>query len=333
MSFDFKSIIGQEDLKNYFKIILENKTISHSYIILGERLSGKKLIAKSFSKSLLCEKMAYNACNKCKSCHQIETCNNMDLIYVEHDKKDTVSVEDIRKQIIDTLYIKPYSNRYKIYIIDEAEKMTKQAQNAILKTLEEPPLYAVFLMLSTNYDKFLPTILSRCIKLKIEPIEEDKIKNYLMQEYKIPDYKAIEVAKFSGNNLGKAILSLTNTESIEEKEEFLKIIKSLPRYNSVDIHELIINIEKNKKEFIIMIINNLTLWFRDVLLYKSTKDRENILFSSELNTISVMSKTSYLKLNFILESIFDSQKRILSNVDISKVLEVLLIKIKENINA
>ena len=89
--------------------------------------------------------------------------NQPDIIYVTHEKPNTLSVADIRSQLVNDVDVKPYSSRYKIYIVDEAEKMNQQAQNALLKTIEEPPAYAVIILLTTNADAFLPTILSRCV--------------------------------------------------------------------------------------------------------------------------------------------------------------------------
>lgn len=107
--------------------------------------------------------------------------NHPDLIYVTHEKPASIGVDDIREQINDTIQVRPYSSYYKIYIVDEAEKMTVQAQNALLKTIEEPPAYAVILLLTTNQDAFLPTILSRCVQLKLKPLKDSVVKEYLIQ--------------------------------------------------------------------------------------------------------------------------------------------------------
>lgn len=336
MKFDFDTIIGEDDLKNYFKNVLENRTAAHAYIISGSKFSGKKLIAKTVAKSLLCEKEGCLSCNSCKSCHQFENDNNPDVIYIEHEKDNTITVEEVRRQVVDTVLVKPYSNKYKIYIIDEAEKLNKFAQNALLKTLEEPPGYVIFFILTTNLNEFLPTILSRCIKLKVKPVESQKIQDFLISKYKIPDYEAKEVSNLSFGNLGRAIEELNNPLKKERREKFLNLIKSLSRMSILDIHELVADIDKNKedkKEIIDDLVDKLKLWFRDVLLYKSTEDDNNIVFSSEISKISSMSNISYEKLNSMINFIESARKRLLSNVDGNKVLEILLIELKENINA
>lgn len=115
---------------------------------------------------------------ECHSCKQAAGKNQPDIIYVSHEKPNTISVDDIRTQLNNDIVIKPYSSKHKIYIVDEAEKMNQQAQNALLKTIEEPPAYAVILLLTTNAESFLPTILSRCVTLNLKAVPDEKIKNF-----------------------------------------------------------------------------------------------------------------------------------------------------------
>lgn len=139
----------------------------------------------------------------CRSCKQAIDHNQPDIIYVSHEKPNTIGVDDIRTQINNDVDIKPYSSRYKVYIVDEAQKMNQQAQNALLKTIEEPPAYAVIMLLTTNADSFLPTILSRCITLNMKTVKEDVIRNYLMKQCKIPDYQA-DVCRFFAGKCGQS---------------------------------------------------------------------------------------------------------------------------------
>lgn len=105
-------------------------------------------------------------------------------------KSREARVDDVREQINDTIMIRPYSSYYKIYIVDEAEKMTVQAQNALLKTIEEPPSYAVIILITTNQEAFLPTILSRCVQMKLKPLKDFTIKSYLTQNLHIAEKDA-----------------------------------------------------------------------------------------------------------------------------------------------
>ena len=201
----FHDIIGQEQIKEHLQNAISAKKISHAYIINGEKSSGKEFIARVFAMTLQCEKGGTEPCQECHSCKQALSDNQPDIIYVSHEKPNTISVDDIRTQLNNDIVIKPYSSKHKIYIVDEAEKMNQQAQNALLKTIEEPPAYAVILLLTTNAESFLPTILSRCVTLNLKAVPDEKIKKFLMAHYQIPDYQADVCVAFAQGNVGKAI--------------------------------------------------------------------------------------------------------------------------------
>ena len=175
----FKDIIGHEQIIEHLQNAIKMDKISHAYILNGPDKSGKKMLAEAFAQTLQCEQHGIEPCMECHSCKQAVNHNQPDIIYVTHEKPNTLSVADIRSQLVNDVDVKPYSSRYKIYIVDEAEKMNQQAQNALLKTIEEPPAYAVIILLTTNADAFLPTILSRCVVLNLKVVSDDKIKKYL----------------------------------------------------------------------------------------------------------------------------------------------------------
>ena len=177
----FHDIIGQEQIKEHLQNAISAKKISHAYIINGEKSSGKEFIARVFAMTLQCEKGGTEPCQECHSCKQALSDNQPDIIYVSHEKPNTISVDDIRAQINNDIAIKPYSSPYKIYIMNEAEKMTPQAQNAILKTLEEPPAYVVFILATTEPQKLPATILSRCQRFDFGRIPAHQIAGRLRQ--------------------------------------------------------------------------------------------------------------------------------------------------------
>ena len=142
----FQDILGHETIKEHFKKAIAVHKVSHAYILAGEAGMGRKSLANAFALTLLCEKGQTEPCLECHACKQVLSGNHPDLIYVTHEKPASIGVDDIREQINDTIQIRPYSANYKIYIVDEAEKMTVQAQNALLKILEEPPENVLFLL-------------------------------------------------------------------------------------------------------------------------------------------------------------------------------------------
>ena len=213
----FKDIVGQEQLKEHLENAIQLNKVSHAYIINGERSSGKEFIAKTFAMALQCEnRQGTEPCQECHSCKQALSSNHPDIIFISHEKPNTISVDDIRSQINGDVAIKPYSGPKKIYIMNEGEKMTVQAQNALLKTLEEPPEYAVIIILTSNVNAFLPTIVSRCVVLNMKPVKDEQIKKFLMEEMEIPSYKADICVAFARGNVGKARL-------LAKSEEFDKV--------------------------------------------------------------------------------------------------------------
>lgn len=326
----FKDIVGHEQIIEHLKIAIEMGKVSHAYILNGPDLSGKMMIAEAFARALLCEKQDPDGCGECRSCRQSDDRNNPDIIYVKHDKPNTISVDDIRTQLNNDIVIKPYSNQYKIYIVDEAEKMNQQAQNALLKTIEEPPAYAVIMLLTTNADSFLQTIRSRCITLNLKSVKNDVIKSYLMTEKKIPDYQADVCAAFAQGVVGKAIKLASSDDFNELKESALSLIKRLDDIDLYEMGEAIKQISDYKLQ-VQDYFDLITVWYRDVLYMKATNDVNGLIFKDEVYDIKKQaSKHSYHGIETIIEALDKAKLRINANVNFDLVIELLLMTIKEN---
>ena len=326
----FKDIVGHEQIIEPLKTAIEMGKVSHAYILNGPDLSGKMMIAEAFARALLCEKQDPDGCGECRSCRQSDDRNNPDIIYVKHDKPNTISVDDIRTQLNNDIVIKPYSNQYKIYIVDEAEKMNQQAQNALLKTIEEPPAYAVIMLLTTNADSFLQTIRSRCITLNLKSVKNDVIKSYLMTEKKIPDYQADVCAAFAQGVVGKAIKLASSDDFNELKESALSLIKRLDDIDLYEMGEAIKQISDYKLQ-VQDYFDLITVWYRDVLYMKATNDVNGLIFKDEVYDIKKQaSKHSYHGIEAIIEALDKAKLRINANVNFDLVIELLLMTIKEN---
>lgn len=325
----FQDIIGQEQIKEHLQNALSTGKVSHAYIINGERFSGKEYIAKIFAMALQCERDGIEPCQECHSCRQALSDNQPDIIRVTHEKPGSIGVDDIRAQINGDITIKPYSSPRKIYIVNEAEKMTVQAQNALLKTLEEPPAYAVILLLTSNVNAFLPTILSRCVVLNMKPVADEKVKKYLMEELQVPDYKADVCVAFARGNVGKA-KQLASSEDFEKvKEEALALLKYV---QDMDVTEMIAAIRKilEYKLDVNDYMDILTIWYRDVLLFKATGDANHLVFREELSNIRrVAGRTSYEGIEKVIRSLEKAKSRLDANVNFDLAMELLLMDMKE----
>ena len=327
----FSDIVGQEQLKEHLQNAIELNKVSHAYIINGERNSGKEFIAKVFAMSLQCENRKNSEpCGECHSCKQALSGNHPDIIFVSHEKPNVIGVDDIRGQINGDVVIKPYQGPKKIYIMNEGEKMTVQAQNALLKTLEEPPEYAVILILTTNVDSLLPTILSRCVILNMKPVKDAQIKEFLMREMQIPDYKADICVAFARGNVGKARLLAKSEEFDKVKEEAITLLKNI---YDMEMHEIVAAIKKitEYKFEINDYLDILAIWYRDVLLFKATHDVNGLIFREEIQYIrKVADRSTYEGIETIIEALEKSKQRLNANVNFDLTMELLLLTIKEN---
>lgn len=326
----FSDILGNEQIIEHLQNAIRMDKVSHAYILNAPDASGKMMIAEAFAAALQCEKKGDHPCGECHSCKQAASHNQPDIIYVQHEKPNTIGVDDIRVQINQDIAVKPYSSPYKIYIVDEAEKMNVQAQNALLKTIEEPPAYGIILLLTTNADAFLPTILSRCIRLDLKPVADDRLKDFLMKKCGVVDYQADVCVAFSQGVVGKAMALASSAHFNEIKDAALQLLK---RIKDIELSEMI-GAVKHISEYKLEIndyFDFMMIWYRDVLLYKATADVNRLIFKDEVYEIKKQANTSsYHGIELILEALDKAKVRLKANVNFDLVIELLLLTLKEN---
>ncbi len=274
----FSNIVGNEKNKELLNQIIETDNIAHSYMFIGEESIGKMLFAKEFAKAILCmndEKQ----CNKCKSCIEFDTYNNPDFIILEPDG-NSIKIDQIR-ELTKNVYEKPVVSARKVYIINDSNYMTKEAQNSLLKTLEEPPEYVTIILIASNENLFLPTIKSRCTKIAFNKLTNNELAKVLEKEYNYTNIPEITF-KIADGSVGRAI-SLKDSEEI-----YTKVDKVFSRLENIDIIDLISNKEEvfKDKEEVIQILNYINLIFFDKIrmnskyiecmkIVEDTKDRLN----------------------------------------------------------
>ena len=326
---NFKEIIGQEQVKEHFQSAIQMGKISHAYILNGEAGSGRHMLADAFAKALLCEnKENADACDICKSCLQAESGNHPDIRYITHEKA-SISVDDIREQLNNDIQIKPYSSEHKVYIIPDANKMTEQAQNALLKTIEEPPAYAVILLLTDNINALLPTIQSRCITLNTKPVNKDEIASYLVKHLSMEPEQAKIAAGFCQGNMGKAIRFANSEDFQEMKTDTLKLLKNI---DSMELPEIVetIRLFAQRKGMINDYLDLMLLWYRDVLMFKVTKDANLLLYQEEYHDISKQANTrTYENIENILQAIDKAKIRLDANVNFEIAIELMVLTMKD----
>lgn len=238
----FDNILGNGRIKEVLANSVKNNKISHSYLFVGTEGIGKKLIAKEFAKMILCIDDNEKYCNKCKSCIEFDTNNNPDFKIIEPDGA-SLKIEQIR-EFQSKVAEKPIISKRKVYIINDSDKMTKEAQNCLLKTLEEPPEYVTIILIGSNENKFLSTIKSRCMILHFNKIANDEIEKILGEQYQLKVNSKIMIDAFQGS-IGKA---LQLKDKIDDYEKIENVIYSLEKRDKIDILNMAEIIYKAKDE-------------------------------------------------------------------------------------
>ena len=326
----FDETIGHEDTVSYIQNAIQNGKVNHAYIFSGERGSGKKLLASLFAATLQCKEKRIEPCGSCTSCRKAFTENHPDIIYVTHEKPNIISVDEIREQVVDTAEIKPYESEYKIYIIDEAQKMNPQAQNALLKTIEEPPEYVIIMLLASNAEMLLPTIRSRCIIYDIKPVAAEVVKDYIMRNLHVSEHEANVVAAYANGNIGKARQAVLSEDFDEMMTRCLNLVTKTHEMSISQCVSAALSIAKDKAN-INACLDIFTLWYKDVLTFKATRDVDLLIFKTRIEDITYRAAhSSYEGLENILNAIKVARTRIKANVNAETTMELLFLTVMEN---
>lgn len=222
----FNSIIGNEENKKVLEQIIKSGKIGHSYMFIGTSGIGKKEFAKEFAKAILCEESS-KPCQKCKSCLEFENDNNPDFYYIGLEE-NSIKIDTIRKMQQKVQELPIVSNK-KVYIIDDCEYMTKEAQNCLLKTLEEPPEFITIILITANENLVLNTIKSRCLKVYFKNIPDQTIKEYIKANYDINMSESL--IKLSNGSISNAIRI---NEQKNEYERLSLIFSNIEKYKLLE---------------------------------------------------------------------------------------------------
>ena len=325
----YEEIIGHDLIKDHLRLAVRENKVFHAYIFNGEDLAGKNMLAAVFAKSLVCEEGGETPCNHCKACHQFDSGSHPDVRYLVRSKA-SIGVDDIREQINRDVVIRPYSSRYKVYVIDEAEKLTEEAQNALLKTIEDPPSYAVIMLLTNNVEKMYSTIRSRCVTLNLRSVDQELITRFLMEKQQVPDYRARTCSAYSQGNVGRA-MQMASSERFSQMLEFVqRLVRGARDMKEFEIVQTAREMETFQED-IGDLLDLITLWYRDILAMKTTGDRELLVFGEEYRFIRQKADTvSAAGIGRVLEAVETARQRIRSNVNFHAAAEMLLLVIKEN---
>ena len=295
---NYSDIIGNLDAKEYLSKTVNSNNILHSYLFLGTSGIGKKLIAKAFAKKILCLNEKKDDCS-CKSCLCFNTENHPDFFMI-NDNGENIKIDEIRK-ITEKVIEKPIISSKKVYIINDCEKMTKEAQNCLLKTLEEPPEFIVIILISSNENLILNTIKSRCMKLQFKNISDEDLKKYAIEDLEYTDLSE-NMLKTFGGSIQKAISLKDN------KEKYLNIDLLVEKLEKTDIVDILLDAKIiYDKENIFEILDYLI-----VCLYVKSKENSKYVYC--------------------IEKVNNAINRLKSNANFDMTIDTMLFKMWEDVN-
>ncbi len=336
----FKDIIGQERAINILRNSIRRNRLTHAYLFSGPRGVGKRATALALAKALNCVEHSDEACGICLSCRKINDSNHPDVKVIEPQglSLSIAQMRELQKEIS----LKPLEGRWKIYIISEAEKMTPQAANSLLKTLEEPPPHSLIILVTSQEDSLLPTIISRCQRIKFDLIPRAMISQKVQELCEISGQQADIIATLSGGNLGKA-LRMKEEGFLERREMIISSLSAAANSKPLQLLQLarrfsseLIQKEDDKglQERVDEIFGVIGGWYRDLLFLKLNSGKDDtslrdLLINADKEVILRSQMRNY-SLPRLLELIayFDEIKNALINkVNVQLTWEVLFLKL------
>ena len=296
----FENLVGNEKIKSLLASAAKTNNVLHSYLFVGTDGIGKSLFAKEFAHMILCSSEQEKPCKTCKSCLEFQGESHPDFLQIEPEDGKTIKIEQIR-YLQEKIAEKPVTSTKKVYIIQDSDKMTREAANGLLKTLEEPPSYAILILITANESKLLATIKSRCTKIAFQSLTEEEIKTYLKSQNSEQNMTNNMIKQCQGS-IGRAV------KIGEEQEAYAQIEDIVNRITKEDITQI---------------------WKNAEVLYQAKEkimdllDYMNVVFFEKLRKEQDM---RYTKAVSIVE---ETKKRITSNSNYDMSIDNLLLRIWE----
>jgi DNA polymerase III subunit delta' len=282
----FNEVIGHQDEIKFLQNVLQSQRIAHAFLFYGPEGIGKEYIAMQFATSLLCEKpVKGEACGKCSSCVRVQHQTHPNLIRIEQKESDTFLKIDTIREFRKEIGLKAFEGSRRVYLIPDSDRMMPQAANALLKTLEEPSDNVILILIATDLNAILPTIISRCQLVRFYRLSRDLIKSQLINQYQVAELEAELYALLAEGSLGRA-KHLVEGEFLNARNQALEIISGFTGAKMIRVFrtaEELLGIDLDFAE----LTDLLTLWFRDILVYKRTADGSHGLLMNPDKSVAV----------------------------------------------
>lgn len=323
----FNEIMGHKKQISFLTKTLNKNQLVHAYIFNGHSGIGKLLVASTLMASILCDSSDIEPCGECQSCKKIATDNHPDIMVIEPESGSVKNqqVEGFQKFVS----IKPYESNHKIILIEDADTMTISAQNRILKILEEPPSYVIIIMLTTNINRLVPTIRSRCLAMNFQAVPVDMIASYIMDNYSIDESRSRVVANFSKGSFEAALKMLESEAFSEDRQCIQELFDSVIKRKKLKLFEFVSILEKSKEKSL-ELLDLLTFWIRDLIFIIEKSNKEVLVNQDKIDILeNYVGEISLEQLYRCFKEVEKAKRAIREQVNLSANMEALIIALQE----
>jgi DNA polymerase-3 subunit delta' len=325
----FPQVLGHAEIRQHLMGALVSGTISHAYLLEGMEGVGRRTMVRAFLQALLCTENGGRGegCGRCTACRTVMDGNHPDVRWIDPEKgESTIRVQTIRTKLVQDMMIRPYQSAYKIYVIEQAELLGVEAQNAMLKTIEEPPSYGLIFLLSSGATTLLPTIQSRCVRLRFQPLSTELIRQELTRRGLSEKQVALGSA-FAQGSLGRALRTAQDEDFMTLREEICGFLAQIPNHGSGWLLEQEALFEKYKKD-IATVLDLMEIWYRDVLILQQTHEEGRLMTADYAEAIARTAERYTLRqLVAISEKVAQVRDQINQNANYSLAMDCLLLTI------
>ena len=332
----FRDLVDQDHAVLLLRTAVRSSRVSHAYLFVGPRGVGRHRTAIAFAQLLNCERADSDACGQCRACTLIASGQHPDVRVVDVaggrvlDPEDTTKTGIGIKQVLalrrEVVY-PPYQGRWKVYVLADAETMTTEAANSLLKVLEEPPDRVVIILIAESTVPLLPTVVSRCQLVRFSLIPAPAIERALVERHGVPKGRARFVAALSGGELGRAVRWVTSEETQQRRERVLDLLERLEGADPLDRLDAAEEFSKDKDD-LPELLEIALYWYRDILVWQQTGEDDRLINLDRRDRIVALAPTlSPALLNARIQAVEDAGDALERNVHPRLLLETLFLRI------
>ncbi len=322
-----RDIPGQQRVVRFLKQLVRKEAVPHAFLFSGMPGTGKLKTAVELAKTVNClELRDFDACGECAACRKVEQGTHPDILFVRSEGA-SIKLDQIR-EVRERFRFRPFEGKFRVVIIQDAQKLKEEGANAILKVLEEPPKGNIFILLVPESQMLLPTIVSRCCHVRFQPLGDDIVSDYLVRESGISPEAAAGIARLAAGSLEKARW-LTEEERVSGWKKVVENMEKLDGLPIVDLFPMVAEWTKNR-EAVEQGLECIRLWIRDIVLFRLA---ENHPLTFELNdrTREAAMRIPSERLFLLYHDIEQAMQNLKVNANLQMTLEGVCLAVKDSL--